>query len=111
MRCHGSRGEPATDLDRTPAGWYAVVISVTMFQFLLGLGLWKWLLWTLFAFKLSRMKLKLIATHPDGHGGLGFLSLTPIGFTPVVCRCHDRDRIDLATRDHFIHGSRELNGR
>jgi len=67
----------------TPAGWYAAVVSVTLFQFLLGLGVWKWLLWTLFAFRLSRFNLRLVPTHPDGHGGLGFLSLTPIAFGPV----------------------------
>ena len=68
----------------TWAGWYAVVVSATMFQFLLGLALWKWLLWTLFAFRLSLLTLKLAPTHPDGHGGLGFLGLTPIAFTPTA---------------------------
>lgn len=62
----------------------AVVVSATIFQFLLGLGLWKWLLWAIFAFKLSRLKLNLVPTHPDEHGGLGFLSLTPIAFAPIV---------------------------
>lgn len=74
----------ASDLRLTPAGWYAVLVSTTIFQFLLGLGLWKWLLWTLFAIKLSRLNLRLVATHPDGHGGLGFLGLTPVAFAPVV---------------------------
>jgi hypothetical protein len=68
----------------TSAGWYAVVVSATMFQFFLGLALWKWLLWTLFAFRLSTLNLKLAPTHPDGHGGLGFLGLTPIAFTPTA---------------------------
>jgi hypothetical protein len=72
------------DLRLTAAGWYAIVVSAPLFQFLLGLGLWKWLLWTLFAFKLSRQKLKLIATHPDGHRGLGFLGLTASAFAPVA---------------------------
>jgi hypothetical protein len=72
------------DLHVTLAGWYAVVVSATMFQFLLGLALWQWLLWTLFAFRLSRLNLKLAPTHPDGHGGLGFLGLTPIAFTPIA---------------------------
>ena len=71
-------------LHLTPAGWYAVLVSATMFQFLLGLSLWKWLLWTLFAFKLSRLDLKLVSTHPDEHGGLGFLSETPVAFAPVA---------------------------
>ena len=68
----------------TPAGWYAVVVSAPLFQFLLGLGLWKWLLWTFFAFKLSRQKLQVVATHPDQHGGLGFLGLTASAFAPVA---------------------------
>lgn len=68
----------------TPAGWYGVLVSVTIFQFLLGLSLWKWLLWTIFALRLSRLNLRLIATHADGHGGLGFLGLTPVAFAPVA---------------------------
>jgi hypothetical protein len=68
----------------TVAGWYVVLVSAPLFQFLLGLGLWKWLLWTYFAFKLSKFNLKLVATHPDGHGGLGFLGLTASAFAPVA---------------------------
>ena len=71
------------NLHLTPAGWYAVLVSTTMFQFLLGLGLWKWLLWAIFAFKLSRLDLRLVPTHPDGHGGLGFLGQIPVAFAPV----------------------------
>jgi hypothetical protein len=72
------------DLQLTAAGWYAVVVSAPLFQFLLGLGLWNWLLWTFFAFKLSRQNLNLVATHPDEHGGLGFLGLTASAFAPVT---------------------------
>jgi hypothetical protein len=60
------------------------LISAPLFEFLLGLGLWKWLLWTFFAFNLSRRNLKLIATHPDKHGGLGFLGLTASAFAPIA---------------------------
>jgi hypothetical protein len=59
-------------------------VSAPIFQFLLGLALWKWLLWTYFAFKLSRRNLKLVPTHPDGHGGLGFLGLTSAAFAPIA---------------------------
>jgi hypothetical protein len=72
-----------TGLRLTPAGWYAVLISATIFQFLLGLSLWQWLLWTIFAFKLSRMPLNLVPTHSDQHGGLGFLGLMANGFAPI----------------------------
>jgi hypothetical protein len=71
------------DIRLTEAGWYAVIVSSVIFQFLLGLSLWKWLLWTIFAFRLSRLDLKAVPTHPDGHGGLGFLGLTPVAFTPI----------------------------
>lgn len=67
----------------TTAGWYAIVVSSTIFQFLLGLSLWKWLLLTVFAFRLSRLNLNLIATHPDRNGGLGFLTFAPAAFTPI----------------------------
>jgi hypothetical protein len=72
------------DLHLTAAGWYAVVVSTSIFQFLLGLGLWKWLLWTLFAFRLSTRELRLVPTHPDKHGGLGFLGLTASAFAPLA---------------------------
>jgi hypothetical protein len=68
----------------TAAGWYAVLISTSIFQFALGLRLWTWLLWTFFAFKLSRSNLKLVPTHPDEHGGLGFLGLTSAAFAPIA---------------------------
>ena len=72
------------DLHLTGAGWYAVLVSTSIFQFLLGLSIWRWGLWTLFAFRLSTRDLKLVPTHPDEHGGLGFLGLTAGG----VCSNH-----------------------
>ena len=72
------------ELHLTAAGWYGVLVSSSIFQFLLGLMLWRWLLWTFFAFKLSRRNLKLVATHPDQHGGLGFLGLTSAAFAPIA---------------------------
>ena len=77
---HGS----GADFQLTVAGWYAVLVSAPLFQFLLGLSLWRWLLWTFFAFKLSRRNLRLVPTHPDEHGGLGFLGLTAAAFAPVA---------------------------
>lgn len=72
-----------SNLHLTPAGWYAGVVGATIFKFLMGLSLWKWLLWTMFAFRLSRLRLNLYPTHPDEHGGLGFLGLTSDAFLPI----------------------------
>jgi len=77
---HGS----GADFHLTAAGWYGVVVGTSIFQFLLGLGLWRWLLWTFFAFTLSRTRLKLVPTHPDQHGGVGFLGLTSAAFAPIA---------------------------
>jgi hypothetical protein len=95
-------------LQLTAAGWYAVLVSSSIFQFLLGLALWKWLLWTFFAFKLSRRNLKLVATHPDGHGGLGFLGLTSAAFAPIA---FSATAVIAATwrQDILHHGARLIN--
>ena len=68
----------------TPAGWYFGLVSQVIYRFLVGLGLWKWLLWTVYLFKLSRLNLKLVPTHPDHHGGVGFLGLSPMAFAPIA---------------------------
>src|SRR5215472_15275873 len=65
-------------------GWYYGLVSIPIYHFLLGLSIWKWLLWSFLLFQLSRMKLNLVATHPDQHGGLGFLGLLSIGFIPIA---------------------------
>ncbi len=67
-----------------PAGWYYLVVSIPIYQFLLLLNIWKWLVWSYLMFRLSRMNLQLAATHPDEHGGLGFLGLAPSGFIPTA---------------------------
>jgi hypothetical protein len=68
----------------TYAGWYYGMVSLPIYQFLLALNLWKWLVWSFVLVRLSRMDLKLVATHPDAHGGLGFLGLSAAGFTPIA---------------------------
>jgi hypothetical protein len=68
----------------TAAGWYAVLVSGPLFNFLLALAFWRWLLWTFFAFKLSRRDLKVVATHPDKRGGLSFLAVSISAFAPIA---------------------------
>jgi len=68
----------------SPAGWYYTVVSQLIYQFLVGLCLWKWVLWTLLVFKLSRIKLQLLVSHPDKHAGIGFLGMSTVAFAPVA---------------------------
>jgi hypothetical protein len=72
------------DIHLTLTGWYALLVSAPILQFLVGLTLWKWLLWTVFAFRLSKFNLRVVPTHPDENGGLGFLGMTPLAFAPLA---------------------------
>lgn len=67
-----------------PAGLYYAFVSQLVYQFLVGLSLWKWLLWCYFLFRLAKLNLLLVPTHPDGHAGIGFLGLSPMGIAPVT---------------------------
>ena len=74
----------SSDIHLTAAGWYGVLVGAFLWNFLLALGLWHWFLWIFFAFHLSKRNLKIVATHPDGHGGIGFLGLTGEAFAPTA---------------------------
>ncbi len=54
--------------------WYHVV-AVPLLQFLFYRWLWRLLIWFRFLFTVSRLNLKLVATHADQAGGLGFLGI------------------------------------
>ena len=90
----------------TLVGWYAVLVSATIFQFLVALTLWKWLLWTLFTFKQSKLNLRLMPTHPDQNGGLGFLGLTPLAFAPLAFAA--TLVIGAVWRDQILHQGTHL---
>jgi hypothetical protein len=66
-----------------PKVWYALA-ALPVFQFLVYRTLWRWVLWTLLLWRLSRLPLRLVATHPDLAGGLEFLSLPSVGFSWIA---------------------------
>ena len=68
----------------TAAAWYGVFTGAPLWNFLLGLALWRWLMWAFYAFKLSGRRLKLVASHPDKRGGLSFLGLMVMAFAPTA---------------------------
>jgi hypothetical protein len=68
----------------TPAGYWYAFVSIPIFQFLLIRWYYRLALWFRFLWKASRLKLRIIATHPDGSGGLGFLSLSVEAFGPIL---------------------------
>lgn len=68
--------------------WYHVV-AVPLLQFLLFRWMWRLLLWIQFLFAVSRMNLKLVPTHADQAGGLGFLGIahTSLGIFAFGVSC------------------------
>jgi hypothetical protein len=55
------------------AGLWYQFFAIPFVQFLILRWLWRLIIWTLFLYRMSRLKLILAATHPDGAAGLGFL--------------------------------------
>ena len=68
----------------TPAGYWYFFVSLPIFQFILlrwylRFFLWFWLLW-----RVSRLNLQLIPTHPDRTAGLSFLGRSANAFAPIL---------------------------
>ena len=66
------------------AGWWYGYVSLPFFQFLLLRWYFRIFIWARFLFRVSRIDLSLIPTHPDRVGGLGFLSNTAYAFVPLA---------------------------
>lgn len=98
--------QTATGIHLTPAGWYGLVISAPLIQFLGLVVLWRWLLWTIFAFRLSRLNLQLVPSHPDENGGLGFLSISTQAFVPFSFALSIV--VGAAFRNDILHNGKHL---
>ena len=57
----------------SPAGTWAAFVGYPIVFYLGFLWLWRQLLWLRFLRLTTRLNLQLVAAHPDGLGGLGFL--------------------------------------
>ena len=68
----------------TAAGWWCALVSSPLFWFLLLRWLWRHAVWGLLLRDLARLELRLVATHPDGAGGLAFIGQYPNTFAAFV---------------------------
>lgn len=98
--------QDAAGVHLTTAGWYALLIDAPLIQFLALVVLWRWLLWTIFAFRLSRLELRLVPSHPDENGGLGFLSISTQAFVPFCVALSTI--IGASFRDDILHNGKHL---
>jgi len=64
---------PGVAATMTLAGRWLDFVSLPIFNFLVFRWLWRIGLWSVFLGRVSRLDLRLVPTHPDGAGGLGFL--------------------------------------
>jgi hypothetical protein len=66
------------------AGWWYVLVSLPLVQFLL-LRWYLWIVaWARFLWQVSRIRLNLMPSHPDRAGGLGFLEVSSHIFLMVA---------------------------
>jgi len=68
----------------TLAGYWYAFVSIPIFQFILlrwylRLFIWFWFLW-----RISKLNLRLNATHPDRAAGLGFLGTASYAYAPIL---------------------------
>jgi hypothetical protein len=65
-------------------GWWYLYVARPVYVALVLAWLWRLLLTTRLMFKISRLPLSLVPTHPDRLGGLGFLASIPGAFSLVI---------------------------
>ncbi|MFL6374526.1 MAG: hypothetical protein ACJ73D_07680 [Pyrinomonadaceae bacterium] len=73
-----------TKMNVALAGYWLVFVSLPIFQFLLVRWYLRIAIWLVFLLRVSRLDLRLIATHADRLGGIGFLGEAAFGFAPLL---------------------------
>lgn len=73
-----------TAADLTLAGTWYWMVCLTLFRFLMFRWLWRLGLWCYFLWRVARLQLNLVPTHPDGVAGMGGLEVVHTHFTPMV---------------------------
>jgi len=66
------------------AGQWYWIVCLPLFRFLMLRWLWRLALWSCFLWRVARLELHLVPTHPDGNAGLGYLEVVQAQFTPLI---------------------------
>jgi hypothetical protein len=68
----------------TLAGFWLSFVSLPIFQFILLRWYIRLVIWFLFLWRVSRLNLRLLPSHPDRAGGIGFLGGSSFAFSPIL---------------------------
>jgi hypothetical protein len=66
------------------AGWWLGCVTLPLWQFLLLRWYFRLFVWARFLWQVSRIELKIVPTHPDGCGGMGFLEQVGYALAPLL---------------------------
>ena len=65
-------------------GWWFLFVVRPVFTFFLLHWVWRLVVTVVAFWRVARLDLQLVPTHPDGAGGLGFLGRVPLAFSPII---------------------------
>jgi hypothetical protein len=66
------------------AGWWRALVSHPLLLLMIAAWLWRLWVWARFLVGVSRLPLRMVASHPDLAGGLGFVAVSLRAFAPVA---------------------------
>lgn len=69
----------------TAAGWCFAIFSSALLRFLIYRWLFRYIVWAVLLWRIGRLRLVLMPTHPDHAAGLGFLTMSQKHFGILFC--------------------------
>src|SRR5215467_15760433 len=69
----------------TTAGWWFATVSTPIMRFMMFRWLYRYAIWAILLWRIGKLNLHLMPTHPDRAGGLDFLSLSQRRFGILFC--------------------------
>jgi hypothetical protein len=69
----------------TAAGWWYALFSTPLLRFVLYRWLFRYFIWALLLWRIGRLRLSLLPTHPDHAAGLNFLGIAQKKFGILFC--------------------------
>ena len=90
----------------TAAGWWCLLVSGPIFWFLMLRWLWRHQIWARLLRRLSTLELRLVTSHPDGNGGLGFIGQYPNVYSTFVFALSCV--VGAAIANQLLHGTLSL---